>query len=76
LPRLTCFQTSPRYALDFNISHDDEVVMLAVTSTATPPGIGIDVMRVNRAGSDADGLEEVLLEQVRTGIFRNDKPNP
>ena len=39
--------------------------MLAVTSAAqTVPGIGIDVMRVNRSSRDAEGLEEVLLEQV------------
>ncbi|KAI5453467.1 hypothetical protein NCC49_005942 [Naganishia albida] len=58
--------SDPRWhGLEFNISHEDEVVMLAVTSAAqTVPGIGIDVMRVNRSSRDAEGLEEVLLEQT------------
>ncbi|GHJ87133.1 hypothetical protein NliqN6_3535 [Naganishia liquefaciens] len=52
---------------EFNISHDDDIIVLAATSVpkeASQSGIGIDVMLLNRAPADAEGLEEVLLDQL------------
>ncbi|KAJ9113117.1 hypothetical protein QFC20_002005 [Naganishia adeliensis] len=57
----------PDHHLEFNITHDDDMVMLAAESVpnyASLPGIGLDVMRLNRPRAEAVGLEGVLLEQL------------
>ncbi|KAJ9098592.1 hypothetical protein QFC21_004234 [Naganishia friedmannii] len=56
-----------QYTIEFNITHDDKVVMLVAyirpANHEGKAGVGIDIMRMNRSGVDAEGLEEVLIEQ-------------
>ena len=40
------------------------MAVTSVHSKASHPGIGIDVMLLDRAPDESDGLEEVLVDQV------------
>ena len=59
--------------VDYNISHDDELIVFAVESTSptisdrramVQPVVGVDCMRLDRAADELPALEEVLMAQV------------
>ncbi|KAJ9127072.1 hypothetical protein QFC24_001306 [Naganishia onofrii] len=57
-----------RHTIEFNITHDEQVVMVAGYTRAkdekNEAGVGIDIMRIDRNGVDAEGLQDVLIEQL------------
>lgn len=38
-------------------------------------GVGIDIMRIDRSGVDAEGLQDVLIEQVRLILGGTSSPS-
>ena len=59
--------------VDFNISHDDELVVFAVESSSptisdrramVQPVVGVDCMRLDRDADELQALDEVLMAQV------------